>query len=136
MRAECALSFFPWRFSLRTFVLSNVIRMTSAVICLTPWRRPRSYTRPSGTTGAPEGPDCCRRGQAGAPALVSGASLQPLPTLANLQEGFAPHRVTRRLLGGNRVGAESPRALSWENTHMEMGFHKQIHVTDICTIFL
>lgn len=40
------------------------------------------------------------------------------------------------LSGGNWLGAESPHALSWENAHMAMGFHKQIHVTDIYTIFL
>lgn len=35
-----------------------------------------------------------------------------------------------------RLRAESLCAVSWENAHMAMGFRKQIHLTDICTMFL
>lgn len=35
-----------------------------------------------------------------------------------------------------RLRAESLCVVSWENAHMAMGFRKQIHLTDICTMFL
>ena len=52
------------------------------------------------------------------------------PEFASLLQGFA------QCLSGERTCAESVCAVSLENAHMAMGLHKQIHVTDICTMFL